>query len=248
MNEVRDLESHGRLQFPAGYSYQNALKSAWLILQDVVDRNNKPALEVCTQVSIANALMDMIIQGLSPAKKQCYFIVRGNKLCLDRSYFGAIHVAKQVTNMVDIIAEVIRDGQDFEFDTHPKTGIKEMKKHVQPFNTLNNQIIGAYAIKKFADGTYKMEIMTRDDIQKAWEQGPMKGKSGAHLNFEGEMCKKTVINRACKIEINTSSDSDIVIAAVNRTIEGEYEDMRVNAEVNTVEETEELANTILGIK
>ena len=44
-------------------------------------------------------------------------------------------------------------------------------------------------------------------IQKSWEQGPTKGQSPAHKNFPGEMAKKTVINRACKLLIAASDDS-----------------------------------------
>jgi recombination protein RecT len=58
---------------PANYSYSNALKSAYLILSETVDREKKPVLQRCSQASIINTLLDMTIQGLSSAKKQCYF-------------------------------------------------------------------------------------------------------------------------------------------------------------------------------
>lgn len=248
LENIQGMEKQNDLHFPTDYSYQNALKSAWLILQETQDRNKKPALEVCTKESVATALLDMVIQGLSPGKKQCYFIVYGDKLTLLRSYFGSISVAKRVTDLVDITAEVIREGQEFIFDVEPKTGNKFLVKHEMPFNTLNSRITGAYAIKKLQDGSLKMEIMTKEDILKAWGQGATKGGSPAHKNFEAEMCKKTVINRACKIEINSSSDSDVVIAAVNRSTASEYEnnnaEMAVSAEAREVEETEALKDRI----
>jgi recombination protein RecT len=49
--------------------------------------------------------------------------------------------------------------------------------------------------------------MTIDQIHKAWNQGATKGGSPAHRNFPAEMCKKTVIGRACKMIINSSDDA-----------------------------------------
>ena len=85
LSKIKDFEEAGELKLPANYSAANALKSAWLILQETKDRNDKPALVVCTKESVANALLDMVVQGLSPMKKQCYFIVYGSKLTLQRS-------------------------------------------------------------------------------------------------------------------------------------------------------------------
>src|SRR5690625_5427349 len=68
------------LTLPPNYNASNALKSAFFRLQQVQDRQKRPALEVCTTESIANSLLDMVVQGLSPAKTQCYFIVYGTEL------------------------------------------------------------------------------------------------------------------------------------------------------------------------
>ena len=49
--------------------------------------------------------------------------------------------------------------------------------------------------------------MTLAQIKAAWQQGATKGQSPAHKNFPAEMCKKTVIGRACKMVINSSDDA-----------------------------------------
>ena len=67
---VREFQANNELDIPANYSPSNAMKSAWLILQEVKDRNGKPAIEVCTKASMANALLDMVVQGLNTAKTQ----------------------------------------------------------------------------------------------------------------------------------------------------------------------------------
>ena len=58
---VRQFQESGELNLPANYSPENAMKSAWLTLQSTTDRNNRPALEVCTKDSIANSLLDMLV-------------------------------------------------------------------------------------------------------------------------------------------------------------------------------------------
>src|SRR5699024_7740205 len=105
-NSLARLQDDG-LVLPPNYSASNALKSAFFTLQEVKDRNDKPALEVCTRESIANSLLDMVVQGLSPAKTQCYFIVYGQQLQMMRSYFGTQAVLKRLNNVDNIWANVI---------------------------------------------------------------------------------------------------------------------------------------------
>jgi recombination protein RecT len=69
------------------------------------------------------------------------------------------------------------------------------------------KIKGAYCIVTFNDDTTDAEIMTMEQIRKAWKQGAAKGDSVAHNNFTDEMCKKTVIQRALKLRIGSSDDS-----------------------------------------
>ena len=84
--KITDFQRDKVLSLPKDYSPENALKSAFLILQETVDRDKKPVLTACTRESIASCLLDMVVQGLSPMKKQCYFIAYGNKLQMSRSY------------------------------------------------------------------------------------------------------------------------------------------------------------------
>ena len=66
--KVREFQERGELHFPPNYSAENAMKAAWLKLQETTDRNGKPALQVCTKDSIANALLKMVVYGLTPLK------------------------------------------------------------------------------------------------------------------------------------------------------------------------------------
>lgn len=206
--KITKFEETGELVLPSNYSAPNALKSAWLILQETVDRNNKPALEVCSKESIANALLDMVVQGLSPIKKQCYFIVYGTKLQLMRSYLGTLAVAKRVAGVKAAVANCIYEGDKFVYSIDPATGLKKIVEHSQALENLDvNKVKGAYAILGLEDGRIVVEIMNINQIKQAWMQGATKGASPAHKNFSDEMAKKTVIGRACKLLIGMSDDA-----------------------------------------
>ena len=77
--KIKQKEKFG-LTFPKDYNYTNEFMSAMLILQDTVDMNKKPVLQSCTRASIENALVEMVTNGLSMQKKQCYPVAYGGKL------------------------------------------------------------------------------------------------------------------------------------------------------------------------
>lgn len=206
---VNSFEQEGGINLPKNYSVSNSLKSAWLILQDVEDREHHKALSVCTKSSIANALFDMVLQGLSVSKNQGYFIVYGNKLDFQRSYFGTVALAKRAGGIkTEPVANVIYEGDEFVYTIDPKTGLMSVIKHEQTLENINDaKIKAAYAIVTLANGQTQTTIMTIQQIHSAWNQGATKGNSPAHKNFPAEMCKKTVIGRACKMIINSSDDA-----------------------------------------
>lgn len=229
LNKVVGFAQTGELVLPPDYSAENALKAAWLALQTVEDRNGSKALNVCSKESIANSLLDMVVQGLTPAKKQCYFIVYGKELTLSRSYMGTVAVAKRFSNVVDVRAQIVYEDDEFEYEINPVNGRIFITKHTQKIENIDiNKIKAAYAVVQVEDSDPYIEIMTIAQIKKAWGQGATKGNSPAHKNFAEEMAKKSVINRACKLFVNTSSDSAILTESFNRITENDY---RKNDEV-----------------
>lgn len=243
---VHDLNKKGDLVIPPGYSAENSLKSAWLILQETLDKDKKPALQVCSKVSVANTLLDMVIQGLSPSKKQCYFVVYGNKLQLMRSYMGTVAVTKRLKGVKDVKAYCIYEGDEFEQQYDIDTATMKITKFNPKFENIDiNKIKGAFAVVIGENGPIHTEVMNINQIRNSWNQGYAKGKSGAHSNFTDEMAKKTVISRACKMFANTSDDSDLLINAFNNSDKEPYEDKDLvnNVDYEVKEEIKEKANT-----
>ena len=230
-SRVASFVKNGELNLPPDYSPHNAMKSAWLILQEVKDKDDKPALTTCTRASIANALLDMVVQGLNPGKKQGYFIVYKDKLVFQRSYFGTMAVCKNIAGAKDVRSEVVYEDDDFVYEI-TRSG-KIIRRHVQELKNIKpDKIVAAYCVIDFEDNRQFTEIMTIEQIRKAWEKSKASpGKDGSvHKEFPEEMCKRTVINRACKKYINSSSDSNLLLEHFNRS-DDVQEELEVEEEI-----------------
>lgn len=210
--KVKQLQEAGSLVLPKSYAAGNALKSAQLILAETKDKTGKLATEVCTKESVANCLLDMVKMGLEPSKKQCYFVIYGDKLQLMTSYFGKLAIAKRVADLEEVKAFVIYEGDEFEMEFNLDDLTMQLKTYKpNPLNVNLDKITGAFAIPVFKDGTRgDLVYMSYQQIKNSWNQGYAKGNSGAHKNFTDEMCKKTIITRVCKTLINSSDDGDLV--------------------------------------
>jgi recombination protein RecT len=218
LNRINKMQAEGSLQIPDNYSPQNALKAAYLILTEQKTKDGKPVLQACTQESIANALLEMVTQGLNPMKQQCYFIPYGNKLNFQRSYLGTIAITKRIPGVKDIKAYPLYKGDEFETEFDVLTGKLKIKSYKPKMENVSHEnLIGAFALIIGENEILHLEVMTMEQIKAAWNQGQMKGKSPAHINFTEEMAKKTVINRACKMYANTTDDSDIFAQMLNKT-------------------------------
>ena len=202
--KIKQKEKFG-LTFPKDYNYTNEFMSAMLILQDTVDMNKKPVLQSCTRASIENALIDMVTDGLSMRKKQCYPVAYAGKLSCQPSVYGATCVARRY-GLVDINAEVVYEGDKFSYTI--KNGKKTIVEHTQEIDNIDNdKIKGAYAVAVMKDGTVKTEVMTIKQIKTAWKQGfgYKENGNGVHQKFTDQMAMKTVKNRLLKSINNTHS-------------------------------------------
>lgn len=244
--KVREFQERGELSFPAHYSPENAMKSAWLKLQEIKNKNGIAVLQSCSRDSIANSLLDMVVQGLNPAKNQCYFIAYGNSLTCQRSYFGTMAVTKRVTDAKEINANVIYEGDDVTYEM--ENGKIMNLKHKQQFGNIDKEkILGAYAVLVLPSGETYTELMTIEELRKAWSKSKMWGsglteekKGSTHEQFRQEMAKKTVINRACKKFMNASDDGSLVLTHFNgsdeRTVEAETEaEIQANANSEVID-------------
>src|SRR5699024_3868283 len=217
LTRIDEMQGEG-LALPKNYNPSNALQVAFLKIQEMKVKNQS-VLEIVTKKSVVESLLNMTLQGLSPAKNQCYFIPNGNQLQMQRSYVGTQAALKRLDGVNDIWVEVIREGEKFDFKN--ENGRKRLIEHQHSFETLDNKIIGAYAVIDTKDEGQLLEIMTRKQIDASWSQAK---SSNVHNKFGDQMTMRTMINRAAKNYINTSDDSDLLVHAINDTTENEYDE------------------------
>lgn len=240
LDRVKQMQDTQDLSLPKNYNASNALNAAFLELQKVQDRNHRPALEVCSHDSIVKSLLDMTLQGLSPAKDQCYFIVYGNELQMQRSYFGTVAAVKRLDGVKKVRAEVVHEKDDFEIGANEDMELV-VKRFVPKFENQDNQIVGVFAMIKTDEGT-DFTVMTKKEIDQSWAQTRQKNNK-VQQNFSQEMAKRTVLNRAAKMFINTSDDSDLLTGAINDTTSNEYDDER--RDVTPIEDEKQSTDELL---
>ncbi len=224
---VQRFVAAGTLRLPPNYSPENALKSAWLVLQETVDKERRPVLESCTRESLTSALLDTVVQGLNPGKKQCYYIAYGKKLICQRSYFGDIALVERINPDLQLYCDVVYEGEPFAIGKmfSARSGlITTISKHEQTFPRTTNALVGAYcgAVDTSTGENLGVVVMDMDQIKKSWNQGQTKGQSDAHKNFPDQMALRTVIRRFCKPLINKAND-EMLIESIRRSDEDAIE-------------------------
>ena len=210
---------------PEDYSVENAVKSAYLQIYE------KGYFQECSQSSIMNAVMDMVVQGLNVSKDQGYFIKYGKVLKFHRSYMGSVAVTKRFDSRVEnVYSEVIYEGDKVDYDI--EKGMKRNIKHKQSFDNINkDNILGCYVIALDKDGNeIESDLMSWPEILKSWERSQktndqtkpvINGKinpNSDHGKHPARFCRRTLINRLCKNLISATDDKEL-LKAVRKTDE-----------------------------
>lgn len=193
--------SEAGFTMPKDFNYVNAVKMSMLKLQELKDKSGKSALDVCTPASISTALFKMCTKGLNAALNQCYFIVRGNQLCCDDSYFGKILMVKRIYPQWNPFPVVVREGDIFEYKIDPTNGKKSVVKHEQKMENIDKPFVGAYLYLPNGD----LYIMTKKQILAAWSKSASTSQA-THKLFDEKMVSKTIVNSGCNTIINSTPE------------------------------------------
>lgn len=215
INRIDQLCQIG-FNMPNDYNYVNAIKGAMLMLPEIKDKSGKSALEICkNNNSIQSALFKMATKGLDVSKKQGYLILRGDKLCFEESYFGVCLQARRISKHYEPIANIIYKGDTFKFEVDPTTGRKHIIEHIQTLESIDGEMLGAYAMVTNDKGETDVEIMSIAQIRKSWSKSSSQQQL-VHKEFPDQMAKRTVIKRAAKMLINSSLGDN---ASINDDLE-----------------------------
>lgn len=226
---------------PKDYQFVNAIKMSMLKLQDLKDKNGRPALQVCTPASVSTALFQMATKGLNAALGQAYLLVRGDQLCLQESYFGKVLMVKRIYPHWNPNPVVIREGDVFEYSIDPATGKKFVVKHEQKLENMDKDFVGGYLYLPTGD----LYIMTKKQILTAWSKSSSR-EQATHKAFSEKMVGKTLVNSGCNMIINSTPEYQISMDEETNMIENklpdyeEAEDQTYASKTTDFEEVEEV--------
>lgn len=201
LSRVNEMSEAG-FTLPADYNPTNAIKASMLVLQEIKDKNGKPALEVCTQASIQAALFKMLTFGEDVSKVQGYFIVYGSQLQYQESYFGKVLRVRRIFPEWTPVPMLIHEGDSFEYAIDPETGRKKVLKHEQKLENIDKPIIGGYLYIPCADGGQDLYVMTAKEIAAAHSKS--RGGGAVHKQFSTKMYSKTLVSSGCNYILNST--------------------------------------------
>lgn len=183
---------------PAGFNQQRFILNCITVIQDTMkDNKKKEQLEKINPETIPVCLAKAAYLGLDFFNGECYAIPYGGNLTFQTDYKGEIKLCKRYSKnkIKDIFAKVVRQG-DF-FMEEVDGGKQNVQYRPKPFS--NEQMIGAFAIVVFEDGSMMYDTMSSEDIENVRNTYSKMKDSQAWKSSTGEMYKKTVLRRLCKL-------------------------------------------------
>jgi recombination protein RecT len=153
-----------------------------------------PKLAECTPHSLLNAFMTASQLGLEVGGVlgEAYLVPYKTEATFILGYRGMINLARRSGQIISIEAQVVREGDIFDFEY----GLEMRFKH-QPKAEVDAPITHAWALARFRDGGHQLDVMTIRDIE-AIRKRSRSGTNGPWVTDFAEMAKKTVVRRLCK--------------------------------------------------
>lgn len=250
--KIQEYQELG-LVLPDGFNPANSLKKARFILNDM-KVNGKPVLEVCSQASIVQCLLESVTKGLSYDEMQIYFIPRGNQMTNMESVYGRIVRAKRASKNYKPIVGYVHEDDIFEFGTDVESGVLKIYKHETKLENLDKPIIAAYAYVTDNNGDTEITIMTKREWLTSWKKSP--NGCAVAKEFEKDMIFRTIVKKSTKSLVNSNTKNNGVVQGVTddddtplagdmpitetaNIQEAEYEEVNENVDVETGEVIEE---------
>lgn len=192
------------MTLPEGFNPANSLKKARIMLNDM-KVNGKPVLEVVTQASVIQCLIDACCKGLDYSESQVYFIPRNGVMTNLESVYGRIARAKRASKNYKPIVQYVHEGDDFEIGVNVETGQTIIKKHETSIENLDKPIIAAYAYVTDDSGNTEIYIMTKREWLVSWK----KSSNGCAVakEFERDMIYRTIVKKSTKALVNANVKS-----------------------------------------
>jgi len=199
MEQTQLIEIHKKLDaslekqtaaLPQGFNKARFLQNCMTVIQE----ND---FAKCEAGTVVRTLLKGAFLGLDFFNRECYAIPYGNRVQFQTDYMGEIKLCKKysINPVKDIYAKVVREGDFFEEE------IKEGQQCInfRPMQFNNGKIIGTFAVCLFKDGSMIYDTMSTEEIEKTRKNFSKQPNGQAWDKSTGEMYKKTVLRRLCKL-------------------------------------------------
>jgi len=195
-----------------------AMSAEALVKLFAIAASRTPKLMACTPLSLLDCMVKCAELKLMPSTLgSVYLIPFENRTAktvecqLVVGYRGLVELARRSGAISTIQAEVVREGDEFEFEhgIHPKFRHKPCAADMS-----DSRITHAWAIARFKDGSHQLVVMTRAEVDRIRGMSRA-GKFGPWADHYGEMAKKTAVRRLCKY-LPLTVDVEVAISNVDR--------------------------------
>lgn len=175
---------------PKQFNKQRFLQNCMTVLQE----ND---FSKCEAPSVVRTLLKGAFLGLDFFNKECYAIPYGTKVQFQTDYKGEVKLCKKysINPIKEIYAKVVRECDVFE--EYIEGGNQHINFKPVPFNPGN--IIGAFAVAMFKDGSMIYDTMSVEEMEHTRQKFSKMPNGQAWKDSTGEMYKKTVLRRLCKV-------------------------------------------------
>ncbi len=151
----------------------------------------------CDPTTVAMTLAKAAFLDLDFFNGEAYAIPYGRDVQFQTDYKGEIKLIKKYSRNAirDVYAKIVREGDQFEVSV--VDGVQHLVYKPEPFS--KNEIIGVFAVIYYRDGSMIFDTMGIDEIEHIRNTYSKAKDSPAWRNSYGEMAKKTVLRRICKL-------------------------------------------------
>lgn len=181
---------------PEKFNNIRFLQNCMSVLQD-----GKIDFSKCEPSTVVRTLLKGAFLGLDFLNGECYAIPYGNQCNFQTDYKGEIKVSKRYSSkpINELYAKLVYEGDKLEI------GIVDGSQKVNfiPTAFSKGKLLGVVAICKYTDGSQLYETMSVEEVEQTRNAYSKAPNSKAWKESFGEMAKKTVLRRLCKmIDLN----------------------------------------------
>lgn len=182
--------------FPKSFNKTRFIQNCLVVLADTKD------IERCKPISVVRTLIKGAYLNLDFFRRECYAIPYENKetgelICnFQTDYKGERKLCLEYGRGIkDIYAKLVQEGDDFSIGI--ESGNQFVNFNPKPFN--DGPITGAFAVVLMENGSTRYETMSIKELEEVRQNYSKMPNSPAYKKSLGEMYKKIVMRRACKL-------------------------------------------------